>query len=797
MKRGLSFRQRTVCLASGQTIDVLTIFFGRAALDINVVDDALQDALKTDDPLPDAVALVSFGAHTETLIEAWQGSALRAEGLKRRGRTAAVDYLKELSIWSFSDGAFEKRHRSADSRSDFLLDMAMLVRRGLEDLVELHGAFQEAPPGHVFRHPSKRESNQFLLASELLKDEIDAYFVALAVCAVAWPRLRSTRTVHIDTMGIYAVARAMEDIVLSSGPAPHVAWEIDSFHSHGGVSGLYSIVDSTEVVLISASTSGSMAKQLAEAKVPEEAIITILDMSDQDRHGSVVYARDRESKTPAPSNVSSQGTSVIELAGEYFAARGKKPRSVVLTKMHKRGELDTLLANFSHAQACSLNKQRAQDALAVDLVGLDENAVAGNLAFTKWLVEEVRLKTPVSVTHVIFVGGDGAKTVAELAAAQISTCTGRTPLVLAADNVLSLQPDAVKGVLVCAPIVGNGHALRSLARDLREIVPDASRHFVVGIALPSTSDAWNRLSLFLTQSGNKDRPYVLSRWSVLPTGAEPGRGAAWLRADKLMQRAERLYHVPGSPWEKSVVDASLPLVSSALEEAARTFLRTPNNQALKLTNGFVYWTPRPGELDACDAAAASFVSMSSAVQHAREFAQPSLRLSSSIHETVVLDPENFLRFNDGVLQASLLRAALPHELDYSGAPELSEMIREFLEKVFINHERSYGEAALEFAFALASGHLRLSGKDKDLLIDKTSQAVITAGPLLGLLYCWWIDTQPAEEMQRLLSQAQAALLEGVMTEVQPGAQIDAGPAAPTYVAPIDAASTDTTAVPEP
>lgn len=757
MKRSLSFRQRTACLSSGQTIDVLTIFFGRSALDINVVDDALQDALKTNEPLPDAVALVSFGAHTEALIEAWQVSALRVKDLKQRGRTAAVDYLKELSIWNFSDGTFEKRHRSTDSRSDFQLNVAMLIRRGVEDLVELHSAFQEAPPGHVFRHPSKRESRHFLLASELLKDETDAYFVALAVCAVAWPRLRSTRTVHIDTMGIYAVARAIEDIVSVSSPTPHVAWEIDSFHSHGGVGGLYSIIGSTEVVLISASTSGSMAKQLAKANVPEEAIITILDMSDQDRPGSIVYARDRQSKTQTPSNVSSQGTSVIELAGEYFAARGKKPRSVVLTKMHKRGELDTLLANFCHAQACSLNKQRAQGSSAVDLVSLDESAVAGNDAFKSWLVEEVRLKTPVSVTHVIFVGGDGAKTVAELAAVQISTCTGHNPLVLPANEVPTLQPDTVKGVLVCAPIVGNGHTLRSLARDLREKAPNASRHFVVGIALPSTSDAWNRLRLFLTQSGDNDRPYVLSRWSVLPTGAEPGRGAAWLRADKLMQRAEHLCHVPGSPWGKDVVDASLPRVSIALEKAARSFLRTPSDRVLELTSGFVYWTPRPGELDACDAAAISFVSMSSAIQHAREFAQPALRLSSSIHETVVLDPENFLRFNDGVLQASLLRAALPHELDYSGAPELSEVIREFLEKIFINHERSYGDAALEFAFALAAGHLCLSGKDKTLLIDKTSHAVTTAGPLLGLLYCWWFDTQPAEDMEMLLSQAQAAL----------------------------------------
>ena len=104
---------------------------------------------------------------------------------------------------------------------------------------------------------------------------------------------------------------------------------------------------------------------------------------------------------------------------------------------------------------------------------------------------------------------------------------------------------------------------------------------------------------------------------------------------------------------------------------------------------------------------------------------------------MVLDPENFLRFNDGVLQASLLRAARAHELDYSAAPELSEIMREFLEKVFQNHHRSYGEAAPEFALALASGQLRLAATDTRLLLTRIGPVFIEASALLGLVYCAW------------------------------------------------------------
>jgi hypothetical protein len=131
--------------------------------------------------------------------------------------------------------------------------------------------------------------------------------------------------------------------------------------------------------------------------------------------------------------------------------------------------------------------------------------------------------------------------------------------------------------------------------------------------------------------------------------------------------------------------------------------------------------------------------MSAALQNAREHGEAGSRLSSSMHETVVLDAENFLRFNDGVLQASLLRAADAHELDYSGSPELSEMLREFLEKVFLNASRPYGDASLEFGLALATQRLRLTTADSLELIRRLKDKLIQPSVLHGLICAWWLS----------------------------------------------------------
>ncbi len=734
MRRSFSFRCVATCGKTGELIEVLTVFFGRGVIDLSVVDDELQNAIKTRATLPDAVALLSFGEQAENIKTAWESNALVAGGLFQRGHSRRMEYLKELAIWKFSNGDFQKIFRDKNSKCNFDLIFKSILLIGLSQLVDSSGAYQEAPPGHVFKHPSKRETKHFLLASELLKEEVDAYFVALVILVNAWERLRVTTIVHIDTMGIYPIARAIADISIKGG-GQEVEWSIQNFHSHQGINNIYKVIEKDEAVLISASTTGGMARGLVGEGIPEDALITILDMSDIDRRGVVVYSREKFHPDKGQSNAQG-GEAVIELAGEYFAATGKKPRTLTLTIHHAPEALKSVLRNFSDRETCSLNRQRVDGSTVKDLISICETKVSAHSEFRKWISEELRLKTPISVSHIIHVAGEGAQRMAEHCAAEIESIGGRKVTVLNLSEVSSLASQGCTGIVVCAPVVGDGHTLRTLARDLREVASKASRHFLTGIALPSTRESWKRLSQFLIQSGSKKRPYILSSWLVLPTGIEP-TVTATSRADEIMQEIDHLVIDSNSPWSKQVVAESLSILGITLENNEHAFLPTVACKPLALTEGFVYWSPSQEARDASNHAAVSYLAMSSALQHAREFDTPSARLASSLHETVVLDAENFLRFNDGTLQASLLRAALPHELDYSRSPELSEMMREFLEKVFLNCTASYGEAALEFGLALASGHLRLTESDKRRLLEVLSKAQTDTSLLAGLLYIWW------------------------------------------------------------
>lgn len=126
--------------------------------------------------------------------------------------------------------------------------------------------------------------------------------------------------------------------------------------------------------------------------------------------------------------------------------------------------------------------------------------------------------------------------------------------------------------------------------------------------------------------------------------------------------------------------------------------------------------------------------MSAVLQNAREHKDHERRLYPNGYESVVLAPECFLRLNEAILQACMLRACHPAELDFSSSPELSKVMKELLVKVFARWDKNFGDSALEFAAAIAVGSLRLAKRDMETLLDDAlKQHAGMQSELLGML----------------------------------------------------------------
>ena len=107
---------------------------------------------------------------------------------------------------------------------------------------------------------------------------------------------------------------------------------------------------------------------------------------------------------------------------------------------------------------------------------------------------------------------------------------------------------------------------------------------------------------------------------------------------------------------------------------------------------------------------------------------------------MLIHPHTFYRLNDGVVQAALLRAAFPTELNYAISPEHSGEMVEVIRFIFSELKTERGEASVEFAVALAMGQLRLCLNDRKF-IAKYLLSVAPEGSILKYL-AQFIQNEP-------------------------------------------------------
>jgi hypothetical protein len=181
-----------------------------------------------------------------------------------------------------------------------------------------------------------------------------------------------------------------------------------------------------------------------------------------------------------------------------------------------------------------------------------------------------------------------------------------------------------------------------------------------------------------------------------------------------------------------------PLAVSRMPDALRVFFNTrldmlrrgsepvrdgiflPNHPDAQLTvqPGFVFW-PEKLARDGSYTQADVFFTVASILQHLRARArEPGLSaIKSNPFQQTLLAPENFGRFNDDAIQASLLRSATAGELNYEAHPEASAQASRLIRRVLASADRPRGGAAAEFLLAIACRRLSLLPTDRETVLD--------------------------------------------------------------------------------
>lgn len=596
------------------------------------------------------------------------------------------------------------------------LGLAEIARRSVTSIFTERGGFVEANANYHFRNPSGRHTDRFMRLSNILVSSAEISLIAMAALPLLPP---DAVTVHVDTPAMFPIVSAMTDHLRSLAPTRRTL-KAESFRSYLGVDSHEFDAKLPSAVMISASSSGSMANRIAARGFPADRISHLLFLGDEtsgtrcavnlafhepdNPHG---ITDRRETFVEGSCRLCDDGSIAVPLVGDQFDMGGPEFEPLTVNKTDAPGTLSQTMARLARSGALSISltagARRRQYLVRTDRL------VKWN-RFDERLAYFARRFVPSTVRECIVLDADSssfAKRLLEHAAV--------APRVLGRDEVDRLGRDekvddvALDGqpIVIAAAVIESGRALRDVSRDLRRSRPNSPQIYVVGLAKNPTPARRNELERTLVQTkGASEHAFATVEELLLPPSDAPN---AWIAERGFLDRLKAM----GFPLSTEL-DQRLATLKKASSPLSDDLFVANDANALALQPGFVFWpTDLPDLRDPAASQADVFYTISSVLQRLRTNPpKPGARaLRSNWFQQTRLDPANLGRFNDGVIQASLLRAARPTEIDFSTDDPLRKDAARIVRRIVEASHLPRGEAAAEVLVAIGSRRLRLHHDD--------------------------------------------------------------------------------------
>lgn len=605
---------------------------------------------------------------------------------------------------------------------DFLDDpdvQANIWHEGAKFLVTSRGAIKTAPPGCIFEKPSGRLSEIFIRAQNLLYSEPEIGFLCIYLLRLFRENDLKPEIIYVDTMAIYSLGLALARILSISQEHPRV----ESFSSYEGLESFDPNPSEAAIYLLSASTSGSLAKKLREKyNIEVSTIFTLIDVADSRTSSKIVMPLGgvRERTDIAKDDPSLISAARIPITGEFFSTTPSGAREVLISLRHsKKSDCNFW---YERNQQCPGQVLANYHLGATTLASMGKEKILKDPKFNKWWKLQIRANFPVSARHIVTCSADEQDMAfAELVKGYVKDeLSGPDVTVSSIDKLEASSP---KSIVIVA--LGGSDIFRIIntSRELRDKAPNADRLFILGPLLARTAIQIER-TLSDIELSPREHTYQVICFAKLAVGLAADV-SSWEAERQLWERLEATNDGFGAA-DDLIANRLTTLSHRVIQEP---FLPSPRRERLKLSPSFAFWGSKynPENIDNLSV----LFTIADVLQSARELDFPRREdiLRSLAHEPVVISPRVFDRFSDGLVQAALLRAAHPTELRYDLDDHQSEQVTELICDLIRHCDARRGEAALEFSLALATNRMRVTTKDLEKLRSAAKDA-----PLLKKLF---------------------------------------------------------------
>jgi hypothetical protein len=690
--------------------DVLMIFTATPELDAKALATAVETDVETN-LVPDELLIVVRGPAFAATLQALQGDSQNIATLARLRDRATVT----LVGYNCAGTESERTHVLGPAAAR-IVRFQDFRRRAITSIFNTRHGFVESTSTYHFENPSGRHTERFIRLSNILARGAEIAFIGF--CALPFVPERAS-TAYLDTPSLYAVVAAVNEQRVSFGAVPILS---DNFSSYAGVGDYRFAQLANAFVLISASSSGSLALRLIQEQGFAANHVSHLLFLGTDRSGSNIVCDLRKDDRQNPEGVATPpavenaqscqmcatGSHAIKLQGDQFEFAGPQQESLLIGRNHAPASLATLMDRLAgdNLFQVGLGKTTSRQPRQFNV---EPSALLAHTAFRTRLDYVLRRSLPASLDHVIAIdqwSTPFAKTIAGF--------MGRSASVIEREALDTIPANTQSAIVIAAAVVESGRTLLDISRDLRSIAPQAPLLYLVGFAKTTGEPRRESLDRTLTQTVNP-YPYQLIEIErmVLPLSSESN---AWAAELQLLINPEISILIP--PALKGTIDTRIARLRKA-SEAMRDDLFVPNaaGRALRLQPGFVFWPD--GVPARAHSQADVFFTIASVLQQLRANAHRAINsaIKSNWFQQTILAPENFGRFNDDIIQASILRATYPFEMNYTDAPGDSRELGRLIRRIIIASCNDRGGAAAEFLIALATQRLRLCPTDLETVLS--------------------------------------------------------------------------------
>ncbi|WP_157836520.1 hypothetical protein [Paracidovorax oryzae] len=752
--KSLLFHSFEAKSTSGQRRKVLSIFVACHNLSDNEFDTSVAVALSRE-PAPDAVYITGYQEDIQK-VRSWLTQTNNATA--ERLRTLIDIEGNDLCLISFDN--FTGTHVARRLDSSEIADTAIL---STDRQLSLLGAFraaggeQRAPTGTHFAKTSDSHSERFLRVSNVLEEGANVRLIAFWLMPHLWKV--AIDSVIVDTSGIYSIAlTAIHEASIRGGllKTPLV-W---SHKSHEGVTDIASHQASNALCLVSASTSGGLVQRLKSQGIELSRIVTLFslakpstdsghvlcDLIGPDGEGIERIENHEAAKCP----LCKKHFHLIRLQGDQFSI---SPPNVALLEIKATDLSDQIKAEAGAilglgafvAYRRSADGRTASLGLRVDPI-LDSELSEKNRAVLcakreRW-AELVRRSSSVSTRHVVAGSYPGSQAIAKGVAETIRSFLreGDRPTVVTPEQLRNSSSLAKTSTIVVAAGIEQTKELLSVSRTLRDVQEDGSTSYLAIADMIGSKSERDRLRSNLTFGQHGPGTFSLHTLFCLPLDCyeeNPSWDAEVQELKRVMDWADNHEIEIPEDLERRIQYLQKAPAEGIIENI---FWPAPEGCALALRSDFTLIRDARRDPPATQADLLAVMSLIlTALRHSTDVNR---RLAYNAYERVMLSPHNFDRFNDGILQASLLRSAHPQELAY-GACEISiseQMLDVLIHALPDGDVPEKSEAFMEFLIALLTRRMSLHTAHLLEICERVTK-LVPISDIRGLIASYMLDRE--------------------------------------------------------